>query len=73
MESYGRLTDEWFIGTEPEESNCDLIEVLSRNLSGETEENKGNLSHVSQCHREDSDGALPEHQPTALSLDETLQ
>jgi hypothetical protein len=37
---YGRMTDERFIGKKPEESNCNSIEVLSQNLSGEAEENK---------------------------------
>jgi hypothetical protein len=39
MEPYGRVTNEWLIRMELEDSNRGLIEVLSRSLLGETEDN----------------------------------
>jgi hypothetical protein len=60
------LTAEKWIGRDLEGKDCNLIEAVSRNLSGGTEENHDNLSHYSQSLSRNSIREPSEHKPARL-------
>jgi hypothetical protein len=67
--SVGRMRDEWWIGKYLEETSRFLLDALSRNLPGVTEEYHENpFSQDNRCRRRDSNREPPKYKKRALLL-----
>jgi hypothetical protein len=64
--------DEWWIGNDLEGSGYLLIEELSKNLCGGTEESRENFNEDSQRPSWNSNGGPPEYKSRAIMLDKSV-
>jgi hypothetical protein len=71
--SDGRVIDEWWIGKDLGGSSHSVIELLSWNFLGGTEENYRNLNHDALCPGRDLNQTPPEYKSGMLLLGQSVR